>query len=329
MARLLTNNSDACVYVREYHLIGRRRDTVDLLVDDPHVSKVHAAIEWTGAAWKLNDLSSNGTRINGQMVDKNTSHTLQINDVISICPDSSHDLRVVDLDPPSDMVICVHEAEHKEIPLENHMLLPSADEPALGLYFCEEREAWYAEIFDVGQDPSDAQELGPIGHEDTIDVAPYLYKLFLKQTEQGTYKTDFSNLSVDDVEFRFDVTQDQESTTLTLMTRQGSVYLEERIHHELLAYLASGMREQLDALENPAQQVESAPFLGWVDRDLIAAQLGIDDIHLNTLIFRARKQLSSVLTGYQGVTGLIDRRRGAVRFTAKHVSLYQAGKQIY
>lgn len=49
-------------------VLGRESDC-DLLVDHPTVSRRHAALEWTGAAWRVRDLGSgNGTFVDGERV---------------------------------------------------------------------------------------------------------------------------------------------------------------------------------------------------------------------------------------------------------------------
>ena len=49
--------------------LGSDVDSVDLLVDDPTVSSVHALLERVGTTWLLRDVGSrNGTRLNGQRV---------------------------------------------------------------------------------------------------------------------------------------------------------------------------------------------------------------------------------------------------------------------
>ena len=43
-----------------------RSDDCDIVVDDPHVSRLHAEIVCTAAGWVTNDVSMNGTTINGE-----------------------------------------------------------------------------------------------------------------------------------------------------------------------------------------------------------------------------------------------------------------------
>jgi hypothetical protein len=61
--------------------IGRSSKN-NVTIDDGDVSRKHAFIERAGDAWRLNDLSLNGTRINGRLVQG--SRILRDNDTITI-----------------------------------------------------------------------------------------------------------------------------------------------------------------------------------------------------------------------------------------------------
>ena len=73
---------------------------------------------------------------------------------------------------------------------------------------------------------------------------------------------------------------------------------------------------------------ENKPFLGWVDVALIIRDLGLDELHINTLIFRARKQFSEALTGVEGIGRILERRRGMVRINADNFSIYKGHTQL-
>ena len=72
-----------------------RQDTLDVVLQDPSVSRRHAEILPTGDGWFLSDLgSSNGTYLNGEPVAK-SERPLQPDDVIQV---GELSLRVVAVD---------------------------------------------------------------------------------------------------------------------------------------------------------------------------------------------------------------------------------------
>jgi len=73
---------------KDRFLLGRSKTQADLRLDDPNVSRQHAAIERVGAAWYIVDLgSTNGIYVSGQRV---TRRALADGDLIVI---TSHEIR--------------------------------------------------------------------------------------------------------------------------------------------------------------------------------------------------------------------------------------------
>lgn len=73
---------------KDRFLIGRSKTQADLLVDDPNVSRQHAAIERVGPVYYLVDLgSTNGVNVSGERVSR---RPLADGDVITI---TSHEIR--------------------------------------------------------------------------------------------------------------------------------------------------------------------------------------------------------------------------------------------
>ena len=56
---------------KDRFLLGRSKSQADLVLDDPNVSRQHAAIERVGDTWVLADLgSTNGCYVDGQRVSR-------------------------------------------------------------------------------------------------------------------------------------------------------------------------------------------------------------------------------------------------------------------
>jgi pSer/pThr/pTyr-binding forkhead associated (FHA) protein len=60
--------------------IGRQKDC-DIVLDDNHVSRVHASLTVSGSALQLSNKSTNGSFVNGKKVD---ACVLQVNDVVKL-----------------------------------------------------------------------------------------------------------------------------------------------------------------------------------------------------------------------------------------------------
>jgi hypothetical protein len=66
---LLTHNGRQVEVDKDRFLLGRSKTQADLRLEDPNVSRQHAAIERVGSAWFIVDLgSTNGIFVNGQRV---------------------------------------------------------------------------------------------------------------------------------------------------------------------------------------------------------------------------------------------------------------------
>lgn len=78
----LTYDNRTVDVTKERFLLGRSKSQADLVLDDPNVSRQHAAIERVGDAWVLADLgSTNGCYVDGQRVSR---RPLADGDVIEI-----------------------------------------------------------------------------------------------------------------------------------------------------------------------------------------------------------------------------------------------------
>lgn len=74
---------------KDRFIIGRGKQTSDLTIKDPNVSRQHAMVEFSGGQYFMVDLgSTNGIEFNGQRVQRKV---IQDGDVFRIC---DYELRV-------------------------------------------------------------------------------------------------------------------------------------------------------------------------------------------------------------------------------------------
>lgn len=124
-----------------------------------------------------------------------------------------------------------------------------------------------------------------------------------------------SSQQLNDYQFIFHLSQDEETTHLELQLQQ-TLDFGIRTHHYLLLQLAR------HRIEDAARGLD-AESQGWVYVDQLGAELGLDSTHMNIQIFRARKQLSDFLPNLLGQQLLIERRGGRLRFGCEKLTIYK------
>lgn len=77
-------------------------------------------------------------------------------------------------------------------------------------------------------------------------------------------------------------------------------------HYSLLALARQRLRDAQRGLDSSSQE--------WIETERLARSLGLDPAHLNIHIFRARSQFRAAARLAGNATGLIERRRGELRF---------------
>jgi len=290
-------------YLRDYHTFGRRVDTVDTVLQHAFISKLHAIIEWREPSWYVKDVSKNGLKLNGKIIPIQKQMPLKKGDVIDFAGMNEVTLTMVDLAAPEAMLINT-EQPSETIALSESLLLPNESSPELALYLCPDREQWFADNISKGI------EIGPFDHNDTIKIENSTWKFLLVAEDDATTEFDPKQVTLDEVVFRFDVSQDEESTNLTLIENGIEIDLGERSHHYLLVHL---IRHRLTDQS------------GWLDSQLLMKELGLEETHMNIHIFRARKQVAKALPNAAGHSKLIERRRGALRVNISNIEIYKEG----
>lgn len=317
MAFLKNLETDQVIHLRAYHSIGRRKDEVSTCLEFEFVSKMHVLIEWKITRWTIRDMSTNGTWLNGDRLDTFTSHLLRLGDVIEIAGPNGIKYELVDAKPPVDMIYQVEQKLNTH-PLLEDCLLPNSDSPDIELYKCPERLEWFARRIDSGTDNED--EWGPFEHNNELIIDNQPWRFFLGNEQSQTKAIESVQPDMADIEFRFDISQDEENTKLTLIRGTTEQDLHERGHHYLLAHLLRHKHAQKVASKD-------ASDVGWISCEELRHDMGVEERYLNIMIFRARKQIGEALRSCSGSRKLFERRRGAVRTGISKFSIYKAAKR--
>lgn len=314
MAYLLDVAAEAYFPLAPHHTFGRLAGSVDTLVDKPYVSKLHAAIEWNGQHWRIKNLGLNGTWINGTALAPGETRELAVNDELILADQRDAGFRVIDVTAPADMLWPLDQSPLELAPvyLSRYHLLPDADHPELALFYDEQQQQWFREA--LNQD-TDAQALGA---GDLVQVGSSHWQ-FVRAQIYGPTEVK-SSRHINDFEFVFNLSLDEETTQLELHQQQV-LDLAVRTHHYLLLQLARHRSEDASrGLDKKSQ--------GWVYAEHLAAELGLDSTHMNIQIFRARKQLADLLPDALGQQCLLERRGGKIRFGCDKFIIYKGDQLI-
>jgi hypothetical protein len=315
MAYIFDIATHSYIALAPHHTFGRLANSVDTQIDKPYISKLHAAIEWNGKDWRIKNLGLNGTWLNNNNLPANDSFALRVNDEFHLAELTDSGFKVLDLTPPADMLwplaIPSGTLPHP-IYLTRYHLLPDGNTPELAIYFDEQSQQWHLEMLNA-QHEHHSRELK---NGDLIQLGDRQWKLTRAQIYGPTEAHTYPIQQLSDMEFLFNLSLDEESTQLELVSSQQKVDLAVRNHHYLLAHLARlRAADAARGLDNKSQ--------GWIYTDQLANELGLDATHMNIYIFRLRKQISDSLPAILGMQYLLERRGGKIRFGCEKFKIYK------
>lgn len=306
MAFLRNMQTNQLLYLLSHHTFGRRSSVVDTLMSAPEISKIHAVIKWDGEHWNISSLGRNGSWLDKDLLTLGDNYRLKVGQVFYFANLSSQSWRVENLDAPQNLLIGLSGQSETEV-LTPYHLIPNQETPAGAIYLCNQQDHWVLEDYTQQSDSHHEHSQRVLENNDVISLGHFQWQILLHDEPQPTVDLMKDNVDVSDCQFLFEVSLDEEHTELTLQYQHETVRLGERSHHYLLLYLARLKHEH-------AQRGIDYNNQGWVNNEQVARDLGLDIGHINIQIFRARKQISEALPNILGVTQLLQRRRGEVRF---------------
>ncbi|WP_226663585.1 FHA domain-containing protein [Microbulbifer aggregans] len=315
MACLQHPDRDQPVFLMAHHTIGRRQGATDTRITLPEISGIHAAIQWTGSHWVIRDLSRNGTWVNGQQLIPAKNQQLNLGDKISFGRSNNPVWKVENLNPPENLLIDINTGEAQ--PLESYHLLPDEHEPLASLHFNPINGVW---VFELLEGPENGETARVVTHKSRVDCAHNSWELFLGNSQSTTTELSTQNLCVSDFRLRFTVSHHEEHIQLQLTQGDMTLDLAARTHNYLLLYLARARAKDIQRGVNPADQ-------GWVAIDLATRELGITVNHLNTQIFRARKQIADSLPDAIDTSHLVERRAYEMRLGCSHLDVFKGSQK--
>ncbi len=329
MAALIDANTGNSCFLHAHHSFGRLTYAVDTLINQPRISKHHAIIEWHNDSWHIRDLSRNGTWLNDTKLKQNNRYQLNLNDKISMGDPDNQLFLVANLNAPCDLLIPVGAKVSSEqtVALSRYHLLPNEQHPEVVVFIDPAEQQWCIEHFEQQQNPHQNQQenqdqhhnVTPLNEHDVIEFGGQKWQLKLSHLETPTEQFEPLRHQLDELNFVFDLSFDEEVTELRLITPEDTIEFYARSHHYLTLNLARYRASDAQNGIEPQKQ-------GWVYPEQLMKDLGLDISHLNIQIHRARKQFSDVLHGLCDAQSLIVRQAGKLRFGGSLFSVYKGHK---
>ncbi|QFU75962.1 FHA domain-containing protein [Halioglobus maricola] len=318
MAQLRDTNTKRSFSLRTHHTIGRCAERSDTVVSSPITSRIHLSMEWDGDHWNVRDLSKNGTWLGAKRLQPNESVPVRLGDTIHVGAPDMPPLEFIDDQPPSSGLIATTD-DTPDLPLEPFIFLPSADNPQAVLIYSYHRHSWLLHPMEHDNVQSNERV---IHHGDYLRYGGHEWQVFLAETEQVTEINIAPEKKLEDIEFIFDLSRDEENTGLQLQFGSKQVNLGERSHHYLLMHLAR--IRAADAGNGYDQKTQ-----GWIDNEQLKKDLGMDMPHINIMIFRARKQITENLEHTLDSDQLIERGKGRMRFGSPKFRIFKGESLAY
>ncbi|MCO7226326.1 FHA domain-containing protein [Pleionea sp. CnH1-48] len=308
MAYLLCLTDHSKCYLNSHHTFGRLEHSVNTLISEPDISKFHAVIEWSGNTWLIRDISKNGTYLNNKKLVPNQAYSLAIGDQLFFSQHQEQSYQVKDLSQPENILIPL---DHTSTPIsiKDYNLLPSNQECEKVVYYHAQKGIWLLE--DINGNNS-----YPLDNGDVILLKNKPWQFHTDTTTQPTLQLSEQQYSINDINFVFNLSQDEEVAHLKLQTPVDDIDLEVRTHHYLtLTLVRSRYKDALKGFDSDTQ--------GWIYTEQLEKDLGLSQSHLNIQIHRARKQFKEILSNIKSSEDIIERTRGKIRFGPAKFQLFK------
>lgn len=268
-----------------------RSPACDLVLDVRDVSREHAAVFWTGAAWDLQDLGSrNGTWLDGRRLAARESRPLARGAELRF-GETLGPWRLVDDDPPRPMAVNLVDGRVVLVDVDE-LALPDADEPTLWLRRSD-AGVWFAET--AGGPATRAEDRAVL----TAGGQPW--RVHLTDDVAATWQA-ASDPDAAPVHLQFRVSADEEHVELAARVGERRIDLKARAHHYPLLVLARARLADRAAGVADGEQ-------GWLPQDRLLQMLKVDANYLHLSIHRVRLQFTRA--GVPEPARVVERRLGA------------------
>jgi len=296
------------VVLRAEHVFGRNALRADTALDDPGISLMHAVVRWRNGRWMLTDHSRNGSFVDGRVLTPGEPHALEVGAEVRLGRGPGFAWRVQDVAEPVDALVPA-DSRQPVIVLAPHNLLPSSAAPELCIYQASPG-LWMLEQNGETRALKDGDrvQMGDAGPHRFVAAAPLDDTQVAEIAREPAAPWLVMRLSLD-----------EEHACLEVKDGAARTDLGERSHHYCLATLARRRVADHERGIEPGAQ-------GWLGSAELSRMLGLETVHLNMQIFRAREQLMTALPGAAALSRLIERRRGELRIGDLPFEIYRGDR---
>jgi hypothetical protein len=283
------------------HLVGRAPGC-ELCVETPYTSSEHAAFQWRDGVWTVRDLGSrNGTFVNGRKLGPSERVALALGQEIAF--GLVEDVwKVVDVAAPGLAAECVQTGVLVHA-VGKMLALPGPAQPDVTLLeapdgtWCIERDS----------------AVEPVANLAVISVGDQDWRLYLPVSVGLTVDTRSPTLkSVADLRLRFRVSLDEEHIELIARAGDETFVLGARTFNCVLLALARARLE--DRREGRVAELAQ----GWMRKEEVLKEAGVDESLLNLHVFNARQEFAHL--GVSDPVQIVDRsRKGKLRLGVAEV----------
>ena len=187
-------------------------------------------------------------------------------------------------------------------------MLPSDDNPELSVYADAQRGQWIVE---------DAEGMTrDVEHRGIVSTKSDRWRLELPVAVEATPMI-HAVMTLDTVDLRFAVSQDEETVEITITHRGVETRLEPREHGYVLLVLARCRRED-------AEKGVALEDRGWRSTQQLTKMLRIEPSSINVAIHRARLQLATA--GMETAAGVVEVQRRQRRFGTDRFEVVRLGE---
>lgn len=299
---ILQDIAGTLTHVRSYHVIGRNAVSCDSLLQRLESSQLQAIVRWNGEHWTVQDISRNGTWLNGERMTNGIPVRLPLDSILNFASIDGEALTLTDDDPPQ-CLLHIPGVSNEHIALSEYQVLEDSPEGTLSVSRGSSGE-WTVERNGEEESLSDGS---------SVIIGDRSWIFWDSREDQPT--TDLQKNSAQ-LKLMLDVSQDEEHVVAGFRSPTVEVTLGERTHHYLLLLLA---RRAIEHRENDHPDAE----VGWTDIEELQDSLRITREHLNIQVCRIRKQFADALPG-RSAHELLARRTGQIRVSIPNLEIRKA-----
>ncbi|TDO99949.1 FHA domain-containing protein [Marinomonas balearica] len=302
---VLQSSSGQLIYLRQYHSFGRMQGCHTLLSRED-ISRIHALICWKNGKWSLEDKSTNGVWINDQKVPKEAPVALNLDDTIILSSRDGESFKVLSILEPCDLLVHINPSkpaiplERPETNINEHITMTFG---SLGWKFLDRTK---------GNQPF------PIQNGELLQCGGAYYRLQTNNVEHDTIINRPTAYTVSDLEFKLEVSDDEEHITLIIQDiHQTTEVSGHRIQSQLYLLLCLARKSIED---DEAGYPENNR--GWIDLKELSKTLGIEPENTRIRLHRLRTRLrdSVSFNGFDACE-LLQLKDGEIRFNSNKITI--------